>query len=262
MTITGITAMAVDSAGTTYVSTAGGGAKLHLLDMSTGVTSFVGDFAVPTTLAQDLAFNGAGQLWASLEDLYTGADTGLYTVDPITFAATRVIATPDRYWGIAFGPKTATQNFCSAKSSSLGCAPALHGDGFASPTARLGFTISADGLNNQRVGMLLYSANGRASIPFQGALLCVQPPVFRSPAASTGGSPLPTLDCSGTWSIDYNEMIWARFTGPHLGQSTQWPNSLSIPGTAVQCQWWGRDPGWPAPFNSMLSDGLEFTLAP
>ncbi len=262
VSITGVTAMAVDSAGTTFVCTASGGPKLHILDMNTGATTFVGDLAVPTTLAQDLAFNGSGQLWASLHDVFTGADTGLYTVDPITYVATRVIATPTLYLGIAFGEKTTSIHYCAAKVSSSGCVPTLSGNGFASPTARLGFTISANDLNNNRVGLLLYSANGRAAIPFQGGLLCLAPPLSRSPAGNTGGAPLPTQDCSGNWEIDYNEMIWNRFSGPHLGHATTTSTPFTIPGTAIQCQWWGRDPGFPPPFDSMLSDGLEFVLAP
>jgi hypothetical protein len=31
---------------------------------------------------------------------------------------------------------------------------------------------------------------------------------------------------------------------------------LSMPGTTVNCQWWGRDPG----FQATLSDGLEYAI--
>jgi len=36
---------------------------------------------------------------------------------------------------------------------------------------------------------------------------------------------------------------------------------LGTPGQVVNCQWWGRDQGFPAPFNTMLSDRLEYTVA-
>lgn len=257
--ISGPTALAINPSGGAFLATAPG-PKLYTLDLNTGSATYLGNLSVPTSIALDLAFNNSGQLWASLEDVLTGADNGLYTVDPITFVATKVIATPSFYYGIAFGPKTLAQQYCAAKSSSLSCSPSLHADGIASPAAKFGFTISADNLNNNRVGMLLYSSSGRASIPFQGGLLCIASPLSRSPAANTGGTPLPTLDCSGTWSIDYNAMIWNKYGLPSADVTN--PPAFLVPGTSIQCQWWGRDPGFPAPNNSMLSDGLEFTLSP
>jgi hypothetical protein len=35
---------------------------------------------------------------------------------------------------------------------------------------------------------------------------------------------------------------------------------LSLPGTFVNCQWWGRDPGFAAPLNTSLSDGLGYIV--
>jgi hypothetical protein len=80
-------------------------------------------------------------------------------------------------------------------------------------------------------------------------------PVRRAPVQNSFGAPAPTQDCSGFYSLD-----WSAFTGGQLGGS---PSSvLQVPGTIVQNQWWGRDPGFPAPFNTMLSDAIEFTVCP
>ena len=47
-------------------------------------------------------------------------------------------------------------------------------------------------------------------------------------------------------------MAWGSGGNPHP--------SLQIPGTAIEVQWWGRDPGFPAPNNTTLSDGLHFVM--
>ena len=35
---------------------------------------------------------------------------------------------------------------------------------------------------------------------------------------------------------------------------------LQDPGTIVNCQYWGRDDGFPAPDNTTLSNALEFVV--
>jgi hypothetical protein len=55
------------------------------------------------------------------------------------------------------------------------------------------------------------------------------------------------------WSIDMN--TFALSPGPPTPLA-----ALKIPGTIVDCQWWGRDPGFPAPNNTQLSDALEYKI--
>ena len=91
-------------------------------------------------------------------------------------------------------------------------------------------------------------AGGRAATPFAGGTTCVAPPRRTLAVQLSGGSAGPAVDCSGSWSLDFNA----------------WMNShVSLPaGIVVQCQWAGRDPGHPAPDNWVLSDALELTLRP
>jgi hypothetical protein len=37
---------------------------------------------------------------------------------------------------------------------------------------------------------------------------------------------------------------------------------LSVPGTTVRCQWWGRDPGFAPGLNVQLSDAVEYRVTP
>jgi hypothetical protein len=140
--------------------------------------------------------------------------------------------------------------YCTAKTNSLGCVPKIGASGQASASAGSGFVISATQVRNKKAGLLLYGLSGRAAIPFQGGWFCVQPQVWRTPGVQSGGSPLPVQDCSGVYALDFNAVI-------HGGAG---PAALQMPGTLVDCQWWGRDPGFPAPNNTTLSDALEFTV--
>jgi len=143
--------------------------------------------------------------------------------------------------------------YCTAKINSLGCLPAIYSVGAPSTSAPSGFEVRAANVRNQKVGILLYSVTGRAATAFQGGFLCVAPPIRRTPQANSGGTALPTSDCTGEYSIDMNSFAQGLLGG------TPSP-ALVVPGTVVDCQWWGRDPGFPAPNNSTLSDALEYTL--
>ena len=145
--------------------------------------------------------------------------------------------------------------YCNAKLNSLGCTPTIGWVGTPSVSLPAGFFVQATQVRNNKNGLLFYGINGRENTPYQGGTLCVKPPIKRTPATNSGGTLPPTNDCSGVFSIDMNAFATGSLGGNPLA-------ALSVPGTLVQCQWWGRDPGFAPPNNTTLSSGLEFTICP
>jgi hypothetical protein len=143
--------------------------------------------------------------------------------------------------------------YCTAKVNSLGCIPTIGFTGTPSATAGSGFNVTGSNVRNNKSGLLFYGISGQASTPFQNGTLCVASPIKRTGAVSAGGNPFPADDCSGVYSIDMN--AFAVSPGP----PTPLPQ-LQTPGTVVDCQFWGRDPGFVAPDNTTLTDGLEYTV--
>jgi hypothetical protein len=143
--------------------------------------------------------------------------------------------------------------YCTAKVNSLGCTPTIAATGMASATAAHGFVVSCSDVRNRKPGLLMYGVSGRAAGPFQGGTLCVQSPVHRTTVVNSNGSASPAQDCTGVYVMDMNAFARGMLGGAPMLE-------LSELGTTVNCQWWGRDPGFPAPFNSTLSDGLEYSV--
>ena len=147
-------------------------------------------------------------------------------------------------------------SYCVSKTTGNGCSPTI---GFvagdqASATNAGPFRVNGTNFINNKSCLLFYGISGQGATPFQGGTLCVLPPVRRTPATVTGGNPPPN-DCSGAPSIDMNSFAVGGLGGTPLA-------ALTVVGTVVQCQWWGRDPGFAAPNNTQLSNGLEYTVGP
>jgi Tol biopolymer transport system component len=139
-------------------------------------------------------------------------------------------------------------SFCAPRPSSGGCAArsALVGAASLASTAPLSVELSAAG--NQRSAAFFYGF-APASAPWLGGVLCVAPPLRRTPPRSTGGAPPPADDCSGAASFDLRAHLAAGLD-PALAA-----------GADVYGQWFVRDPQ-AAPGASSFSDALYLRLLP
>lgn len=148
-----------------------------------------------------------------------------------------------------FVDPSAPSTYCTAKTNSLGCTPAIGHTGTPSVAASSGFFVTCSNVRNQMSGLLFYGTQGAAAAPFQGGFMCVALPMVRTPVANSGGSQPPTNDCSGVFATDMNARA-ASGADP----------ALTTLGNSVRCQQWSRDPG--APFNTSLSNALLYVVAP
>jgi len=151
----------------------------------------------------------------------------------------------------AEGSGAAPTTYCTPKVTSNSCSPSIGSTGASSATSGSGFIVNGTNFINNKNCLLFYGVTGQASSPFQGGTICVKAPIKRTGATNTFGNPPPN-DCSGVPQIDMN--AYALTAGALL--------ALQVPGTVVNAQWWGRDPGFAAPNNTQLSDGLEWTVGP
>ena len=160
----------------------------------------------------------------------------------------------DAWVGRWMGSFPAPVAYCTAKVNSVGCTPAIEALGASSASATAGFAVRATNVVNNTIGLLTCTSEGRDALPFQGGFLCLGAPIRRTTFVQSGGNPGPS-DCSGVYALDLN-----AFGSGALG-GTPAPY-LVMPGTIVDVQWWGRDPGFPAPGNVALSNALEFIVFP
>jgi hypothetical protein len=138
------------------------------------------------------------------------------------------------------------QTYCTAKTNSLGCLPAIGSTGTASYTNPAPFVVSASNELNQKAGLLFYGVSA-SSAPFQGGFKCVASPSIRTGIQSSGGSASGD-DCTGSYAYDFTPRIQG-FVDPQL-----------VPGAEIFVQYWSRDPQSPSTTN--LTAGLRFTICP
>ncbi|MFM7298214.1 MAG: hypothetical protein ACKO4Q_13465, partial [Planctomycetota bacterium] len=213
--------------------------------------------------------------WAASADLTSGLASYLYVINTLpawdptsgtTLASSATGATfvmpsstAPRYFHVraidaagnrgptrTFGPLLVNANsvatYCTAKTNSLGCVPAI-GTNAAQPSKSAGtFTVTCTNVLNQKSGLLFWGASSSAT-PFQGGFKCVGNPTVRTAAVNSGGSATGN-SCTGSYSFVF---------------STAYMNSVGLsPGDTVYAQWWMRDPA--SPSTTGLSNALQFTV--
>lgn len=147
-------------------------------------------------------------------------------------------------WMVVLAPTSET--YCTAKTNSLGCTPAMNATGIASVTSNLPFTLGASNVINNRSGLLYYGFTTLGA-PFQGGIKCIAAPNFRTPIQDSAGS-VSGDDCTGTYAFDFNALIQSN------------TNAQLIVGAKVFTQYWTRDPQ--ASFTTGLTDAVSFTIFP
>jgi hypothetical protein len=145
-----------------------------------------------------------------------------------------------------FGPVLANANsvatYCTAKTNSLGCLPAIGTNGVQPKKSTGNFTVTCSNVLNQKNGLLFWGL-GSSATPFQGGFKCVANPTLRTTSISSGGAASGN-SCTGTYAFNF---------------STAYMNSVGLaPGHTVFAQWWMRDPA--SPSTTGLSNAVQFTV--
>jgi Tol biopolymer transport system component len=217
---------------------------------------FVRDLLKETTERVSLATNGSeGDGESTLAAISDDARFVIFQSKAANFSAPDSNGVEDIFLRDRGASFARPASYCSAKLNSHGCAPTIGSTGVPSAASTQGFVIAAGSALNHKSGLLLYSVAGRASIAFQGGTLCLQAPIRRTIGLNSGGSLPPAIDCSGVYAIDMCAFASGALGGTPIAALTQ-------PGTLVDAQCWGRDPGFAPPLNSSLSDALEYLVEP
>ncbi len=140
---------------------------------------------------------------------------------------------------------SAFTTYCTAKTNSQGCTPAIAAVGAPSASNASSFTISASNVLNRQNGVFFYGFAQQIA-PFQGGFKCMSSPSKRTPVQNSGGSALPAVDCSGIYSFAFNAWIQTGLD-PAL-----------VVGQEVDGQFWSRDSG--SPSTTGLTNAIHFVI--
>lgn len=137
--------------------------------------------------------------------------------------------------------------YCAPKPNSWGCTPRMGWTGRPEWSAPSDFTITCQEVPVNVFGILGWSVDRNAVVPFAGGYRCIGgTAIYRTPIQAAGTDPAGTCGTGGG-------ILRYRFSDEYGVHP-----ALSI-GTTVFAQWFYRDPaagGWG------LSEGLKFTICP
>jgi len=187
-------------------------------------------------------------------NILMGAGNGLWLYDRVAGTYSVLVSGIDANYisprGSGVGAPT---NYCTAGTSTNGCAPSISATDQPSVSAATTCVLGVANVEGQKTGLIFYGVDNSSFTPFvwgvgSSSFLCVKSPTQRMPALSSGGT---NGACDGQFTQDWNAF-----------QST-FPGSLGNPfsaGDKVYAQAWYRDP--PAVKTTNLSDAIELTLVP
>jgi len=138
--------------------------------------------------------------------------------------------------------------YCTAKVNSQGCTPDIFATGTPSLSASgAPFRIWAKQVLNQTPGILRWG-HFPGSVFTTGGFACVAGVTIVTPVGNSGGTSLPTLDCSGTFALHFSPALMNQ--------------ALFGVGNEVYAQYWYRDAGFTPPYNVGSTAGLHWLICP
>jgi hypothetical protein len=152
-------------------------------------------------------------------------------------------------WTVGGGITPPPVVYCTAGTTTNGCAASITASANPSVTAANACNISVANVEGQKSGLIFYSVTGQQAQAWNAtSFLCVKAPTQRTSTQTSGGT---VNACDGSLSLDWNAFQAANPTA--LG------NPWSV-GNQAQLQAWFRDP--PAGKATNLSDAVELTYVP
>jgi hypothetical protein len=145
-----------------------------------------------------------------------------------------------QHFGPIYANASSVNVYCTGKTNSLGCVPAIGTNGVQPSKSAGNFTVTCVNAIGQKNGLLFWGF-APAAAPFQGGIKCVASPTLRTPNQPSGGA---AGSCNGSYAFTFDTGYLAA-------------NSVD-PGDTLYAQWWMRDPAIAS--TTGLSNAVQFTV--